>query len=92
MSRNIIAILRGISPDEAVAVCDTLIDVGITKIEVPLNSPEPLVSIAAMAREFGGDARIGAGTVLCVQDVDRVNDAGGKMIVSPERLIPLNPV
>lgn len=83
MSRNIIAILRGISPEEAVAVCGTLIDAGITKIEVPLNSPEPLISIASMAREFGSNAMIGAGTVLCEQDVSRVHDAGGKMIISP---------
>ena len=84
MSRNIIAILRGISPDEAVAVCGKLIEVGFTKIEVPLNSPEPLVSIASMAREFGDDAQIGAGTVLSEQDVSRVSDAGGQMIVSPD--------
>lgn len=83
MSRNIIAILRGISPEEAVAVCGTLIDAGITKIEVPLNSPEPLISIASMAREFGSNAMIGAGTVLCEQEVSRVHVAGGKMIISP---------
>ena len=60
MNRNIIAILRGISPDEAVAVCGTLIEAGITKIEVPLNSPQPLVSIASMEHEFANDALIGA--------------------------------
>lgn len=84
MNRNIIAILRGISPDEAVAVCGTLIEAGITKIEVPLNSPEPLVSIASIEHEFANDALIGAGTVLCEQDVNRVGDAGGKLIVSPD--------
>lgn len=55
MSRNIIAILRGISPDEAVGVCGRLIEAGITKIEVPLNSLEPLVSIASMEHEFAND-------------------------------------
>jgi 2-dehydro-3-deoxyphosphogalactonate aldolase len=84
MSRNIIAILRGISPDEAVAIGRTLIDAGITRLEVPLNSPQPLVSIAAMASELGGVAQIGAGTVLSQNDVDRVGEAGGKMIVSPD--------
>lgn len=83
MSREIIAILRGISPDQAVAICATLIDAGITKIEVPLNSPHPLVSIAAMAHKFGDDALIGAGTVLSEHDVNQVADAGGKIIVSP---------
>ncbi len=84
MSREIIAILRGIRPDEATAICGELIEAGITRIEVPLNSPEPLRSIAAMAKAFSGDALIGAGTVLTVEDVARVGDAGGRMIVSPD--------
>lgn len=83
MSRKIIAILRGIVPDEAIAVCGALIEAGITRIEVPLNSPEALVSIGAMVKKFGGEGQIGAGTVLCVKDVERVNDVGGRMIVSP---------
>ncbi len=84
MSRNIIAILRGIAADEAVEVCGTLIAAGIAKIEVTLNSPDPLVSIAAMANAFKGDAIIGAGTVLSVVQVDQVAAAGGQMIVSPD--------
>ncbi|SDW56966.1 2-dehydro-3-deoxy-6-phosphogalactonate aldolase [Litoreibacter albidus] len=84
MSRKVIAILRGVQPDEAVGVCAALIDAGIDRIEVPLNSPDPLVSIQRMADAFGQDALIGAGTVLSAQDVADVATAGGKMIVSPD--------
>lgn len=84
MTRNIIAILRGIKPAEAYAITETLIASGITKIEVPLNSPDPFASIAEMARSFGQEALIGAGTVLCAEDVQRVKDAGGELIVSPD--------
>lgn len=83
MTRNIIAILRGITPPEAVAAVEALIDAGLSNIEVPLNSPDPFASIKAMADAFGDHALIGAGTVLSVEDVNRVAQSGGKLIVSP---------
>jgi 2-dehydro-3-deoxyphosphogalactonate aldolase len=83
MMRPLIAILRGIAPGEAEAVSAVLIEAGIRRIEVPLNSPEPYASIAIMARTFGNDAQIGAGTVLSVEDVSRVAEAGGTLVVSP---------
>ena len=84
MSRPLIAILRGITPPEAESVAAALIEAGIDRIEVPLNSPSPMASIGAMAQAFGDDALIGAGTVLTPDDVTHVAQAGGKLIVSPD--------
>lgn len=83
MNRPIIAILRGLTPDEAVPVAETLLDAGIDRIEVPLNSPHPLKSIERMVHAVGEHALIGAGTVLTPSQVGEVRDAGGRLIVSP---------
>jgi len=79
----LVAILRGVKPDEAVAVGDALVEAGIGIIEVPLNSPDPLESIAALAKHFGDAVLIGAGTVLTVEQVGQVARAGGRIVVSP---------
>nr|WP_067288913.1 2-dehydro-3-deoxy-6-phosphogalactonate aldolase [Marinobacterium profundum] len=81
--RELIAILRGIQPSEAEAIAGVLIEAGITKIEVPLNSPQPLDSISRMIRAFEGQAIFGAGTVLSCDDVDAVAQTGAQMIISP---------
>jgi 2-dehydro-3-deoxyphosphogalactonate aldolase len=79
----LIAIIRGVKPDEVEAIGEALYAAGIRVIEVPLNSPEPLDSIGRLARRLGERATIGAGTVLSREDVFAVADAGGKIIVSP---------
>lgn len=83
MSRGVIAILRGVTPDAVEGIGAALIEAGIDRIEVPLNSPDPVDSIARLARAFGSVAQIGAGTVLTVEEVAAVADVGGRMIVSP---------
>lgn len=81
--REIIAILRGVKPGEVERIAEAILKAGIEKIEVPLNSPEPLQSIGILAKQFGHHAHIGAGTVLSVQQVHDVNNAGGTIVVSP---------
>jgi 2-dehydro-3-deoxyphosphogalactonate aldolase len=79
----LVAILRGVRPDEIDGIGDALVEAGFTLIEVPMNSPEPLDSIARLAKRFEGRAVIGAGTVLRVPQVDEVRAAGGTMVISP---------
>lgn len=83
LSRGLVAILRGITPAEADAAADILIDEGFEALEVPLNSPEPLVTIGAMVRRHGDHALIGGGTMLTTAHVDQVADQGGRLMVSP---------
>jgi 2-dehydro-3-deoxyphosphogalactonate aldolase len=84
----LIAILRGIRPDEILDVAQALFDAGIRGIEVPLNSPEPLVSIQRLTDKYGAECLCGAGTVLKPDQVEAVARAGGKLIVTPN----VNPV
>lgn len=79
----LIAILRGVRPDEVDAIGDSLFEGGVRIIEVPLNSPDPLDSIARLSARFDGRALIGAGTVLSVDQIDPIRAAGGRLIVSP---------
>ena len=82
-SLPLIAILRGVRPDEVESIGDALIDAGFTLIEVPLNSPEPFDSIARLVRRCGDQALVGAGTVLSTDNVARLADIGGRMVISP---------
>jgi 2-dehydro-3-deoxyphosphogalactonate aldolase len=79
----LVAIIRGVTPEEAQAIGETLYEAGIRIIEVPLNSPRPLESIGILAKALGERALIGAGTVLDPADVGRIADVGGRLIVSP---------
>ncbi|MBS1822655.1 MAG: 2-dehydro-3-deoxy-6-phosphogalactonate aldolase [Acidobacteria bacterium] len=79
----LIAILRGVKPSEAETICAALEEAGIAIVEVPLNSPEPLKSIEALACRFGDRMLIGAGTLTSVSDVASVASAGGRLIVTP---------
>ena len=83
MVKEIIAILRGVTPHEVVGIAEELILSGITKIEVPLNSPSAYESIEILANRFPSEAVIGAGTVLAKNEVSHVWNSGGNMIVSP---------
>lgn len=80
---GLIAILRGITPSEAVPVGEALLRAGIQVLEVPLNSPDPLRSIALLAQALIGRARVGAGTVLSADAADAVADAGATLLLAP---------
>lgn len=79
----IVAILRGVKPDEVDDIGDALVEAGVMIIEVPLNSPQPFESIRRLAARHGARALIGAGTVLDAADVARVKEADGRLIVAP---------
>ena len=79
----LIAILRGISPAEAIPVTDILYEEGFTIVEVPMNSPDPLDSIGAIAKAYGDRMLVGAGTVMSAEIVNAIADVGGRLIVAP---------
>jgi 2-dehydro-3-deoxyphosphogalactonate aldolase len=79
----LIAILRGVTPDEADSIAAAIVEAGFGAIEVPLNSPDPLASVEIIARLFGDKVLVGAGTVLDARDVDEVAEAGARLVVAP---------
>ena len=79
----LVAILRGLAPDEAAATGRAIVAAGFRVLEVPLNSPQPLDSIARLAEALGADVLVGAGTVMTPAQVDAVANAGGRLIVMP---------
>jgi len=85
----LVAILRGVQPQEVLAIATELIEAGFAIIEVPLNSPDPLASIAALARQYGQRVLIGAGTVMTPANVSAVAAAGGQLIVTPHASAPV---
>jgi 2-dehydro-3-deoxyphosphogalactonate aldolase len=89
MKYPLVAILRGLKPEETKATVEALLEAGLRAIEIPLNSPEPFKSIEIAAKMSPADALIGAGTVLTVEDVDRLEQAGGRLFVSPNVDVPV---
>jgi 2-dehydro-3-deoxyphosphogalactonate aldolase len=83
MKRPLVAILRGVRPEETADIVSALVDSGMTAIEIPLNSPEPFRSIEIAAKRAPAGILIGAGTVLTPDDVARLHDVGGRLMVSP---------
>lgn len=81
---GIIAILRGVKPDEVSGVAEALFTAGVRIVEVPLNSPDPFTSISRLAKDFAGRMVVGAGTVLSMQDVNLLKESGGTISVSPD--------
>lgn len=80
---GLIGIFRGIRPEEAVEIVTASVEAGLKIVEIPLNSPQPLVSIEKLALHYGEEAIVGAGTVTSVTEVRQVADAGGRLIVTP---------
>lgn len=83
LSRNLVAILRGVRPDEVARIADVLIDAGFEAIEIPLNSPDPFRSIETVVRMAPDSCLIGAGTVLTPDAATRLANIGGRLLVSP---------
>jgi 2-dehydro-3-deoxyphosphogalactonate aldolase len=83
MKRPLVAILRGVKPDEIEGIVDGLIASGMTAIEIPLNSPDPFRSIEIAVKKASAEILIGAGTVLTAEDVARLHDVGGRLMVAP---------
>ena len=83
MKRPLVAILRGVKPEEVAGIVDVLIESGMTAIEIPLNSPDPFRSIEIAVKKAPAGILIGAGTVLTVEDVERLHEVGGRLMVSP---------
>lgn len=83
LTHPVVAILRGVRPQECLGVADTLVEAGIRSLEVPLNSPDPLHSIEMLARHLHGEAVVGAGTVLEAAQADAVADAGARIVLAP---------
>ena len=81
---GLIAILRGVRPDEVLDIAEGIVAAGFSAIEVPLNSPDPLDSITALVERFGNDVEIGAGTVLTADQVRDCERAGARIIVAPD--------
>lgn len=83
LTRRLVAILRGVKPGEALDIGEAIFEAGIEAIEVPLNSPDPFRSIELLAKSLPKSALVGAGTVLAADQVDALNGAGGRLLVSP---------
>lgn len=83
LKRGLVAILRGLRPEHAIATAEAVFAAGIEAIEVPLNSPQPFLSIERIAKALPGSALIGAGTVLTRENVGSLDAAGGRLLVSP---------
>jgi len=83
MKRPLVAILRGVKPEETAGIVDVLVESGMTAIEIPLNSPDPFRSIEIAVKKSRAGILVGAGTVLTVEAVDRLHDVGGRLMVSP---------
>lgn len=79
----LVAILRGVKPDEVIGIGEVLADAGFCIIEIPLNSPDPLDSITRLSKRLGDKVLVGAGTVMTTEQVDKIADAGGRIIVMP---------